>query len=299
MAHETLAVPKWRAWLMAARPKTLPASVAPVLVGCALAYHDGVFNWSAAFAALIVALFLQIGSNFANDYFDFVKGADTPDRVGPVRVAASGLLSPRELQMGMVVVFGIAAVAGLYLAATAGWHLLWVGAAAIVAAVLYTGGPLPYGYVGLGDVFVFIFFGVVAVAGTYYVQARALTPLALAVSVPPGLLITAILVVNNLRDIRTDARAGKRTLAVLLGERGTRREYALLVGGAYAILPFLWRVGGLSPFVMLPWLTFPLALRLVRGVAQLQGTALNEMLAGTARLALVFSLLLAVGIALS
>ncbi|WP_200907228.1 UbiA family prenyltransferase, partial [Ardenticatena maritima] len=132
-----------------------------------------------------------------------------------------------------------------------------------------------------------------------YVQARALTPLALAVSVPPGLLITAILVVNNLRDIRTDARAGKRTLAVLLGERGTRREYALLVGGAYAILPFLWRVGGLSPFVMLPWLTFPLALRLVRGVAQLQGTALNEMLAGTARLALVFSLLLAVGIALS
>ncbi len=298
MADNTLVVPKWRAWVLAARPKTLPASVAPVLVGCALAYHDGVLRLPAALAALVVAIFLQIGSNFANDYFDFIKGADTPARVGPVRVAASGLLSLRALQVGMVVVFGIAALAGLYLAATAGWHLLWVGAAAIVAAVLYTGGPLPYGYVGLGDVFVFIFFGLVAVAGTYYVQARTLSPLAVAVSVPPGLLITAILVVNNLRDIRTDAQAGKRTLAVMLGERGTRREYALLVGGAYGMLPFLWLVGGLSPAVLLPWLTFPRALRLVRGVAQLQGPALNTILAGTAQLALVFSLLLALGIVL-
>ncbi len=291
-------ISRTRAWLLAIRPKTLPAALAPVLVGTALAAADGTFALGPALAAALGALLLQIGSNIANDYFDYLKGADTPDRTGPTRVAASGLIPLRELRRGMVVVFGLAALVGLYLVAVGGWPILAVGVAAILAAILYTGGPLPYGYVGLGDLFVFLFFGLVAVMGTYYVQAGQVTWGSFLAAVPVGLLITAILVVNNLRDIESDRRAGKRTLAVLLGRRGARLEYTLLLVGAYLGPLLLWLLDGRGPWVLLPWLTLPLAWRWTRFVWDdaRYGPPLNQALAGTAQLSLLFSLLLAGGL---
>lgn len=285
-------------WLLAARPKTLPAALAPVLVGAALAFHDGVFAPLPALAAALGALLLQIGSNFANDYFDFFKGADTADRLGPVRVTASGLISPGQLRWGMVAVFGLAALIGLYLIAVGGWPILAIGVTSILAAILYTGGPFPFGYYGLGDLFVFLFFGLVAVCGTYFVQALTLTVAVVMGAVPTGLLITAILVVNNLRDIETDARAGKRTLAVMIGRSATRTEYALLVGLAYLLPLLLWLLFGYSFLVLLPWLSLSLAYKLLHEVnTKADGPSLNQALAGTARLSFIFSLLLAVGLA--
>jgi len=293
------AIKPLRAWLLAARPKTLPAALAPVLVGTALAFHDHAFALLPVLAALLGALLLQIGSNFANDYFDHVKGADSADRLGPVRVTASGLITPGQLRWGMVAVFGLAALDGLYLIRVGGWPILAVGAAAILAALLYTGGPFPFGYYGLGDLFVFLFFGLVAVCGTYYVQALSLTGAVVLAAVPPGLLITAILVVNNLRDIETDARAGKHTLAVRLGRIGTRWEYRLLVALAYLFPLFLWAIFSYSLFVLLPWITVVLVFRLLHEVdSKIDGPSLNAALAGTARLSLLFSLLLAVGLAI-
>ncbi len=289
----------FHAWILAARPKTLPAAVGPILVGVGAAIGDRVFAPLPALAALVGALLLQIGSNFANDYFDHMKGADTPDRLGPVRVTASGLLSPAALRWGMVAVFGLASLVGLYLIWVGGWPILAVGVASILAAVLYTGGPLPFGYVGLGDLFVFIFFGLVAVCGTYYVQALTVTPDVFLAAVGPGALITAILVVNNLRDMETDARAGKRTLAVMLGRQGTRLEYLGLLLVAYVVPLVLWLGLDRGPWVLLPWLSSPLALGLWRKVnddAHL-GPPLNQVLAGTARLSLVYAALLGVAMA--
>ena len=289
-----------QAWVLAARPKTLPAALAPVAVGVALALADDVFAWLPALAAAAGALLLQILSNFANDYSDFFRGADQADRLGPVRVTASGLISPQQLRLGIAVVIGLALLVGLYLAWVGGWPIVAIGLAAIVAALAYTGGPLPFGYYGLGDFCVFLFFGLVAVAGTYYVQALTLTWGVLAAAVPVGLLVTAILVVNNYRDIDTDRRAGKRTLAVRLGRAGVRVEYFLLLGGAYLMAPVLWLLFGYGPGVLLSWLTLPLGIRLARTLAvATDGPTLNKMLAGTARLALVFSLLLAVGVVAS
>lgn len=286
-------------WILAARPKTLPASVAPVLVGTGLAIADGVFAWLPAFAALLGALLLQIGSNLANDYFDHFKGADTADRLGPVRVTSAGLLTPRQVRTGMIVVFGLAALVGLYLIYAGGWPILAAGAAAILAALAYSGGPLPYGYYGLGEVFTFLFFGVVAVCGTYWVQALALTWPVLLASVSIGCLITAILVVNNYRDIETDRRAGKRTLAVLLGRRGTRLEYLGLLAVAYLIPVVLLLVERRSGWVLLPLLTLPLAVRTAQTLARAHdGPTLNKMLAETARLSLIFGVLFALGLAL-
>ncbi len=283
-------------WLLAARPKTLPAAVGPVLVGTAAAFADGHFALWPMLAALAGALLLQIGSNFANDYFDFFKGADTHERMGPTRVTAGGLLSPAEVRWGMVVVFGLAALVGLYLITVGGWPILALGASAIVAALLYSGGPLPYGYYGLGEFFVFLFFGVAAVAGTYYVQALTVTAQVWLASVPVGALITAVLVVNNVRDRATDAQANKRTLAVLLGDQGARVEYVALLVVAYAAaivlaLDSLW--------LLLPFASLPLALRLLRDVRTQRGRALNQTLAGTARLSLIFSILLSLGFVLA
>jgi len=288
-----------QAWIMAARPKTLPAAVGPVLVGTALAYATGTFRLGPALACLLGALLLQIGSNFANDYFDFFKGADTSDRVGPTRVTASGLLTPAQVRVGMIVVFGATVIVGLYLITLGGWPILAVGVAAIVAALAYTGGPFPFGYYGLGDFFVFIFFGLVAVCGTYYVQALALQPLVILAAIPAGALITAILVINNLRDIETDRRAGKRTLAVLLGRRATQIEYVALLGMAYGVPLLLCLTLQLSWWLLLPWLTAPLALGLGRSVLSgTSGSALNMTLAGTARLSLFFNFLFALGFVL-
>lgn len=285
-----------QAWILAARPKTLPAALTPVLVGTALAIHDGVFDLLPALAAALGALLLQIGSNFANDYFDYFKGADTPDRLGPTRVTASGLITPADLRWGMVAIFGLAALLGIYLIVVGGWPILAVGVASILAAILYTGGPFPFGYYGLGDLFVFIFFGLVAVCGTYWVQALALTESVIVAAAPPGLLVTAILVVNNLRDIDTDRRAGKFTLAVRLGRTGTRVEYSILLGAAYLLcIPLWWRYG-FSPLALLPWLTLPFAVRLLRQIWRDEGRLLNKSLAGTAQLGLFFSLTLAIGL---
>jgi 1,4-dihydroxy-2-naphthoate octaprenyltransferase len=287
-----------RAWWLAIRPRTLPAAVGPVLVGLGVAIGEGVFVPGPALAALAVSLLLQVVSNLANDLFDFRSGADTADRVGPPRAAALGLLSQRELTVGIGVVVGLAGLIGLYLVSVGGWPILVLGGLAIVSAVAYTGGPWPYGYRGLGEVFVFVFFGPVAVAGTTYLQALTLEPVALAASVSVGALVTAILVVNNLRDIVQDRRAGKLTLAVRLGEGGAVAEYGLLLTIAY-LTPVVLVLAGSSLAVLLPLLSASLALPLWRAVrAGGDPRRLNAVLAGTARLALIFSALLAAGLAL-
>ncbi len=226
-------------WWLAIRPRTLPAAASGVVMGSALAWHDGSFQLVPAIAALLVALLLQIGSNVANDVFDFERGADTSARQGPLRVTQAGLLTPAQVKRGMYIIFGLAALCGLYLASLRGWTVILIGIAAIISAVAYTGGPFPLGYYGLGDVFVFIFFGLAAVAGTYYVQVGTVSTAAWWMSVPVGLIITAILVVNNLRDLENDRKAGKYTLAVKFGEKATKIEYVLCVGIAYLILSVL------------------------------------------------------------
>jgi 1,4-dihydroxy-2-naphthoate octaprenyltransferase len=266
------------------------------VVGAAVAINEQVFNLLPALAALVGALFIQIGANLANDVFDFKKGADTTERLGPMRVTQAGLLTPREVMIGMWVAFGLASVAGLYLIWVGGWPIVAIGVLSIIAGIAYTGGPFPLGYMGLGDVFVFIFFGLAAVCGTYYVQAGTVSPLAFWASVPVGLLATAILVVNNLRDIDTDRTVGKRTLAVRLGIKGTQIEYLLLLIVSYAVPLLMWFIGGSSSWVMLTWLSLPLAISLWRQILREKGRALNVALAGTARLELVYGVLFSVGL---
>jgi 1,4-dihydroxy-2-naphthoate octaprenyltransferase len=288
----------WRIWLLAARPRTLPVAFAPVLVGTALAAAEGVARALPAAAALLGALLLQIGANLANDLFDSEKGADREDRSGPPRAMQLGLVTAAEMRWAIALAFGAAAAIGVYLVSVGGWPIAAIGVVSIAAALAYTGGPFPFGYRGLGDVAVFVFFGPVAVGGTHYVQKLSLSPLALAAALPVGALATAILVVNNLRDIDTDVRAGKNTLAVRIGPRATRIEFASLLVFAYALLPDFWLMGAASPWVLLPLLTLPRALalaRAVRGAGPGDGPALNAALAGTAQLAFGFSLLFAVG----
>ncbi len=288
-----------RAWMLAARPRTLPAALAPVIVGTALALRDGAFAPGPAIAAVLVALLLQIGANFANDVFDFRRGADTAERLGPTRVTQSGLIAERQVLAATIAVIILAAIAGFYLVLRGGVPILILGIAAIIATLAYTGGPFPLGYNGLGEVFVLIFFGFVAVAGTYYVQSLQLTAAVVAAAIPVGALVTNILVVNNLRDRETDQRAGKRTLAVRFGRAGTQREYLILIIVAYLTPLLLWLTGALGPWTLLTWLTLPLAARLVRQTRQETGRALNKTLGGTAQLELIFSILFAVGILLS
>jgi 1,4-dihydroxy-2-naphthoate octaprenyltransferase len=282
-------------WWLAARPRTLPVALAPVVVGTAVAAADGGAAALPALAAAAGALLLQTGANLANDVFDFEKGADTEERLGPPRATQQGWLSPKAVRSGAIAAFGAAALVGSYLVAVGGWPIALIGALSIAAALAYTGGPFPLGYHGLGDLAVFLFFGVAAVCGTYWVQRLALPVHALAASVPIGALATAMLVVNNLRDLDSDARAGKRTLAVRLGAAGARREYAALVAVAYAVCLLLWLTGAGPLGVLLPFLTLPWAARLMRRVAAERGASLNEVLAATARLALGFALLFAIG----
>ncbi len=289
-----------RIWLLAARVRTLPAAIAPVLVGTALAGFVGVFHPLRFLAALIGALFIQVGTNLSNDYSDARRGADSEDRLGPVRVTAGGLVPPGRVLVATYVSFGVAVLAGVYLVAVAGWQLLLVGGASILAGVLYTGGPRPYGYEGLGEVFVFLFFGIVAVAGSYFVQVRHLSWEAFALAVPVGLLAAAILVVNNIRDIETDRRAGKRTLAVRLGRHRARTMFAVIVYLAYALAPVTWIFGPLRPWLLLSWLTLPLGAQVVRTVRNhLDGPSLNTALAQTGMLQLAFCMLLSAGLLLS
>ena len=285
-------------WVLAARPRTLTAAVVPVAVGTAVAAQAGGVRVAPAAAALLGAVFLQIGTNFANDVFDFEKGADGSDRLGPLRVTQAGLLSPRAVRTGMWAAFALATVCGAYLALIAGWPIVAIGIASIASGIAYTGGPYPLGYHGLGDLFVLVFFGVVAVCGTVFVQTGAVPPLAVAASIPVGAIATAILVVNNLRDRESDARAGKRTLAVRFGRRFAIGEYGLLLFLAYATPALLVASGHVGWFALLPWASAPMALARMRRVARDDGAALNASLGGTARLLLVFGLLFATGLAL-
>jgi 1,4-dihydroxy-2-naphthoate octaprenyltransferase len=302
-----------RTWLLAIRPNTLPAAAASVVVGLGAALAVGTpFRPDTALGCLAVALLLQVLANLANDLSDHRRGVDTPDRAGPTRVAASGLVTERQLEVAIAVVIGLAGLVGLWLVVVGGAVLLVLGALAIVAALAYTGGPFPYGYRALGEVFVFLFFGLVAVVGTAYLQALRLDPLFVVAAIPPGALITAILVVNNLRDIPTDAAAGKRTLAVILGRERTAAEFAALLAIAYAVPVLLagaWIVAGgppdggppaLATLVLLPLLTLPAAwslLALVRTFGEPRD--LNRALKGTARLSLWHAILFAAGLATS
>jgi len=284
-----------REWLAGTRPRTLPAAVVPVLIGSGVALGYGGFSWWRALLALVVALALQVGVNFANDYSDGIRGSDER-RVGPVRLVAAGLAPPRQVLLAALGCFLVAGVAGLALAAVTSWWLVAVGAACIAAAWFYTGGPKPYGYSGLGEVFVFLCFGVVAVAGTAYVQMKALTWLGLAASVPAGLLACALLMVNNLRDIGTDTVAGKRTLAVMLGDARSRAGYVLTLlvpFGIAALLAFF------RPYTLLTVLALPLARVPVRSVrAGASGPALIRALGQTGRLQLAFGIAFTIGLAI-
>ncbi|MBI4897522.1 MAG: 1,4-dihydroxy-2-naphthoate polyprenyltransferase [Actinobacteria bacterium] len=287
-------------WIKAARPRTLPAALAPIAVGtCLAAGPANTFKPLILVAAVVGALFIQIGTNLSNDYSDARRGADTEDRLGPVRVTAGGLVPPRYVLYATWASFVIAVAAGGYLIYEAGWELLAVGAASIVAGVLYTGGPRPYGYEGLGEIFVFLFFGVVAVMGSFFVQTEQIAWEAFALSVPVGLLACAVLMVNNIRDLDTDRRAGKRTLAVRLGRGRMRRVFAITLYVSFALVPLIWLVTGLTAWINLALLALPLAPSLARTVRdRTDGGALNTALGDTARMEMVFCVLLALGLML-
>jgi 1,4-dihydroxy-2-naphthoate octaprenyltransferase len=311
MATADAEVSRRRAWLMAARPQTLPAGAAPVVVGTGVAVAGGVFAPLPAVAALVGALLIQVGTNFANDYYDAVRGADTEDREGFTRVTAGGLIEPASVKRAMYATFGLAVLSGTYLVYVGGLPIVVVGLASVAAGILYTGGPYPFGYYGLGDLFVFVFFGLVAVTGTFYVQAASVLAEPLSMGIPPGTvtaaavtaslpaagLSTCILVVNNIRDRHTDAEAGKRTLAVMLGPVLSRVEFLAMVGMAY-VVPVVFWLDGYSSAVLLPLATLPLAAMVTKQVLEREGAALNDTLERVGQTLAAHSLLFAVGLAL-
>jgi len=298
MSHSEQPLTQFQVWMLASRPKTLPAAAAGVVTGTALALHDGFFRFGPALAALLVAILLQIGSNLANDVYDYERGADAGERHGPMRVTQSQLLTPQQVKVGMWVVFGLSGLLGLYLTFVAGWVVILIGLAAILSAIAYTGGPFPLGYFGLGDLFVFIFFGVAAVTGTYFVQAGTISAQAWWMSLPIGWLIVDILVVNNLRDIGADREVSKHTLAVRFGEQGTRIQYVILLAASYLLLPILALFDILPWTSLLAWLSVPLGWRTWQIVRKQAGRPLNAALAGTGQTTLLYSLLFFVGILL-
>jgi 1,4-dihydroxy-2-naphthoate octaprenyltransferase len=291
-----------RIWLMAARPRTLPAAIAPVLVGTAAAIQwvGHLPRLGAFIAALVGSIFIQIGTNLANDYSDAKRGADTADRLGPVRVTSAGLVTPQRVMRATWIAFAVAVACGIYLATVAGVVILLIGAVSIAAGVLYTGGPRPYGYAGLGEVFVFLFFGLVAVNGSYYVQVEQLDALPLGLSIAIGFLATAILVVNNVRDLETDRRAAKMTLAVRMGRANAVGLYRLFVLGAFVMLPISLAAGEASALPLIGLLALPLAIKPLRAMSnRTDGPALNGALAATGALLAVFSLLVSAGLLIS
>jgi 1,4-dihydroxy-2-naphthoate octaprenyltransferase len=283
-------------WVQATRPKTLVAGVVPVAVGSALAFRDGALQPVAAAMALLGALLIQIGTNLTNDYYDFVRGADTGERLGPVRVTQAGLLAPAAVRAGAFTCFALAMGVGVYLVVLGGWPILATGLCSVLAGYAYTGGPYPLGYHGLGDVFVFVFFGLVAVGGTYFLQAHAITPVALLAAVPVGLLGVALLAVNNVRDAHTDGKVGKRTLVVRFGDRFGRAQWLVAVAASFATPVVLFAAGLAGPAVLLPLVALPLAIGPWKLVRSESGAVLNGALAATAKLQLVFGLLFAVGL---
>ncbi len=282
-------------WLLAIRPKTLPAAVVPVLIGSAVAFSNGVFSALPALAALAGALFLQIGSNLANDVYDFKKGADTAERVGPTRVTQAGLLSAKQVLTGMWTVFALATLVGVYLVWVGGWPIVAIGLSSIVAAIAYTGGPFPLGYKGLGELFVFLFFGVIAVSGTYYVQAGTLSLTAVLAGIPIGLLCANILVVNNVRDIETDRKAGKRTLAARFGRKFGVGMYLVFLTVSLGIPVGLAASGLYAPLATL--LTAPVGFGLYQRLNAQSGPSLNAVLGATAQYELLYGLVFAASLA--
>lgn len=297
-APNRAALPRWKVWLLAARPKTLWAGIAPVIIGTAIAAGDGGFHLAAALCALAGSVFIQIGTNFANDYFDFVKGTDTADRIGPVRATQAGLVTPAAMRRAAALVFGLALLAGAYLIYRGGGPILLIGVASIACGVLYTGGPYPLGYLGLGDLFVLVFFGPVATAGSYYVQTLAMPDLApVTAGFGPGLFSVAILTVNNLRDIEGDRRSGKKTIAVRFGRRYAQAHFtaALLLGGI-GVPALLCALRGGHWYALASAAGCIVALPALRAVwTSADGPRLNQALAGVGKALLAYSLLFAVG----
>lgn len=292
-----MAPSKTRIWIDAARPKTLAAAFVPVVIGSSLAYHDGSFHWLPSLIALVCAFLIQIGTNFANDYFDFIKGADTDDRIGFERATAQGFVTAHEMKMAMLLAMGLAFITGLYLVWHAGWVILALGIASLVFGVLYTGGPFPLGYNGLGDLFVFIFFGIVAVMGTYYVNALQWSASSFWASLAVGALSTNILVVNNLRDVEQDGPAGKNTLGVLFGEAALKWEYLVMLAIALFVPFYLYVKSGFSLTILLPYISLPFGAYLVITVwTEVKKSNLNKTLEQTAQFMTLFGILFGLGI---
>ncbi len=292
-------ISKFQAWLHASRPKTLPAAVSPVIIGSAVAFAEGGFRFLPALAAFLGALLLQIGANLANDVFDFEKGADQHDRLGPLRVTQAGLLTPTEVKTGMWLTFALAGLCGIYMTLESGWFILLIGLLAILAAIAYSGGPFPYGYRGLGEFFVFVFFGFAAVCGTYYAQTGYISQLAVLSSIPVGLLIVSILVVNNVRDFESDKAANKKTLAVRFGLDWAKQEFVAVVILAFVITVLLVIADLATPWLLLTWLSLPLVFSTSSSILNQRGKILNKTLAETGKLTLFFSLFYAIGLILS
>jgi 1,4-dihydroxy-2-naphthoate octaprenyltransferase len=287
---------KLNSWVLASRPKTLLAAVVPVLVGSALAISVGEFFLPYSLVALLCSILIQIGTNFTNDLYDFLKGADNIKRKGPRRVLASGLISVTEMKFAIVLVFGLAFLLGLYLVFSVGLLILWVGIISIIAGIAYTAGPFPLAYHGLGDVFVFLFFGVVGTMGTFYLHTQEISLLSFITSIPVGALITNILIVNNYRDIEEDREANKRTLAVLLGRTFTRWQYIVLIAICYLVSLILNFQFNYSLWIFLPYLTIPITIILVRMLYKYNGEELNKTLELTARFAGLYGLLFSIGL---
>jgi len=294
-ATATAAVPIGRAsvWISAARPRTLPAAIVPVMVGVAIGYHAGHINSAVGIVTLAASLLIQIGCNLANDYYDFASGADNESRLGPVRITQAGLAKPAAVKRAAFGVLGLAAVLGIYLSYVGGWPILAIGVLSITAALAYSTGPFPLAYHGLGDLFVFIFFGLIAVNGTVFLQIGRITSLSLIASLAVACLVTAILVVNNLRDIETDRLAGKRTLAVRFGAGFARAEYVFLIAAAFLSVPILAWIGGAT--FLIPLAALPIAYRQIRYLYSRSGAALNQSLAGTAGLHMAYGILFVIG----
>ena len=284
-------------WVLASRLKTLTAAISPVLVGVSLAIHDGQFQPFIAFMTLLAAVLIQIGANFANDVYDFLKGSDREDRLGPTRATQSGLIPPEDMKKGMWLVFSLAICVGFYLASIGGWPIVWIGLASIASAITYTGGPYPLGYHGWGDVFVFVFFGIIAVPGTYYLQSGFVSYDSILFGIPLGALSTAILIVNNLRDADTDIKSGKRTLAVRYGKTFVKIEYIIMMVVAFAIPIYILQFWDeLSLYIIL--FLLPISIRLIQSLYNETGISLNPVLVNTAQFLFHFSILLSIGLIL-
>ena len=289
---------KLNSWLLASRPKTLLAAVVPVMVGSALAISMGKFFLPYSLVALLCSILIQIGTNFTNDLYDFLKGSDTTKRKGPRRVLASGLITVKEMRFAIILVFGVTFVLGLYLVYSAGLIILWVGILSIFAGIIYTAGPFPLAYNGLGDVFVFLFFGIVGTMGTFYLHTQEISMLALLVSIPVGALITNILVVNNFRDVDEDRVANKNTLAVIMGRAFSKWQFIIMITLSYLTSIILFLKFNYSYWILLPFLTLPIAVLLVKMLNTLKGEELNKTLELSAKFAGLFGLLFSIGLIL-